>query len=177
MYPEPPDPGSVPSCAEGGVLGVICGTVGSLQANETVKLIFGATCFMFALCGLIAQFVAEYTIKRGAVPDSGPVGVLGSPAFNAWVDIAVRRREAWRVAGAKIQRISGVLLFASVVSGLTINFPYLKWWGLGLTSFVFLVLLVLVGRLVSQINKDRSEITNQIVATTQQFGLERRPGQ
>jgi len=41
MYPEPPDPGSVPSCAEGGVLGVICGTVGTLQANETVKLILG----------------------------------------------------------------------------------------------------------------------------------------
>ena len=41
MYPEPPDPGSVPSCAEGGVLGVICGTIGSLQANETAKLILG----------------------------------------------------------------------------------------------------------------------------------------
>ncbi|HEY8669142.1 MAG TPA: molybdopterin-synthase adenylyltransferase MoeB [Tepidisphaeraceae bacterium] len=41
LYPEPPDPGSVPSCAEGGVLGVICGTVGSLQANEVVKLILG----------------------------------------------------------------------------------------------------------------------------------------
>jgi sulfur-carrier protein adenylyltransferase/sulfurtransferase len=42
MYPEPPDPGSVPSCAEGGVLGVICGTIGSMQATETVKLILGA---------------------------------------------------------------------------------------------------------------------------------------
>jgi len=41
MYPEPPDPGSVPSCAEGGVLGVICGSIGSLQATETVKLILG----------------------------------------------------------------------------------------------------------------------------------------
>src|SRR5258708_6927080 len=41
MYPEPPDPGSVPSCAEGGVLGVICGAVGSLQAHETIKLILG----------------------------------------------------------------------------------------------------------------------------------------
>jgi adenylyltransferase/sulfurtransferase len=41
MYPEPPDPGSVPSCAEGGVLGVICGNIGSMQANETVKLILG----------------------------------------------------------------------------------------------------------------------------------------
>ena len=41
MYPEPPDPGSVPSCAEGGVLGVICGAIGSLQANEAIKLILG----------------------------------------------------------------------------------------------------------------------------------------
>src|SRR5438094_2328636 len=41
LYHEPPDPGSVPSCAEGGVLGVICGTIGSLQATEVVKLILG----------------------------------------------------------------------------------------------------------------------------------------
>lgn len=42
MYPEPPDPGSVPSCAEGGVLGVLPGIVGTLQANEVIKLILGA---------------------------------------------------------------------------------------------------------------------------------------
>jgi molybdopterin/thiamine biosynthesis adenylyltransferase/rhodanese-related sulfurtransferase len=41
MYPEPPDPGSVPSCAEGGVLGVLPGIIGTLQANETLKLILG----------------------------------------------------------------------------------------------------------------------------------------
>ena len=39
LYPEPPPPGLVPSCAEGGVLGVLPGIVGSLQALETVKLI------------------------------------------------------------------------------------------------------------------------------------------
>src|SRR5476651_2305764 len=39
MYPEPPDPGSVPSCAEGGVIGVLPGIVGTLQANEVLKLI------------------------------------------------------------------------------------------------------------------------------------------
>jgi adenylyltransferase/sulfurtransferase len=39
MYPEPPDPGSVPSCAEGGVLGVLPGIIGTLQANEVLKLI------------------------------------------------------------------------------------------------------------------------------------------
>jgi molybdopterin/thiamine biosynthesis adenylyltransferase/rhodanese-related sulfurtransferase len=42
LYPEPPPPGTVPSCAEGGVLGVLPGIVGSLQANEAMKLITGA---------------------------------------------------------------------------------------------------------------------------------------
>jgi len=41
LYPEPPPPGLVPSCAEGGVLGILPGTVGSIQATETVKLILG----------------------------------------------------------------------------------------------------------------------------------------
>jgi adenylyltransferase/sulfurtransferase len=41
MYPEPPDPGSVPSCAEGGVVGVLPGIIGTLQANETIKLLLG----------------------------------------------------------------------------------------------------------------------------------------
>jgi sulfur-carrier protein adenylyltransferase/sulfurtransferase len=41
LYPEPPPPGLVPSCAEGGVLGVLPGLVGSLQALETIKLIIG----------------------------------------------------------------------------------------------------------------------------------------
>ncbi len=41
LYPEPPPPGLVPNCAEGGVLGVLCATVGSLQATEALKLILG----------------------------------------------------------------------------------------------------------------------------------------
>jgi adenylyltransferase/sulfurtransferase len=41
LYPEPPPPGLVPSCAEGGVLGVLPGIVGSLQANEVIKVITG----------------------------------------------------------------------------------------------------------------------------------------
>jgi adenylyltransferase/sulfurtransferase len=41
LYPEPPDPGSVPSCAEGGVLGVLPGIIGTLQANEAIKLLLG----------------------------------------------------------------------------------------------------------------------------------------
>jgi len=41
LYPEPPPPGMVPSCAEGGVLGVLCGIIGTIQATETVKIILG----------------------------------------------------------------------------------------------------------------------------------------
>jgi len=41
LYPEPPPPGLVPSCAEGGVLGILPGLVGVMQATETVKLILG----------------------------------------------------------------------------------------------------------------------------------------
>jgi sulfur-carrier protein adenylyltransferase/sulfurtransferase len=42
LYPEPPGPGAVPSCAEGGVLGVLPGIIGLIQATETLKLISGA---------------------------------------------------------------------------------------------------------------------------------------
>lgn len=42
LFPEPPPPGEVPSCAEAGVLGMLPGLVGSIQAAETVKLILGA---------------------------------------------------------------------------------------------------------------------------------------
>jgi adenylyltransferase/sulfurtransferase len=41
LYPEPPPPGMVPSCAEGGVLGVLCASIGSIQVNEAIKLLAG----------------------------------------------------------------------------------------------------------------------------------------
>ena len=41
LYPEPPPPGMVPSCAEGGVLGVLCSSIGSIQVNEAIKLLTG----------------------------------------------------------------------------------------------------------------------------------------
>ena len=42
LYPEPPPPGLVPSCAEGGVLGVLPGVIGTIQATEAIKLVLGA---------------------------------------------------------------------------------------------------------------------------------------
>ena len=41
LYPEPPPPGSVPSCAEGGVLGVLCASIGAIQVTEAIKLLTG----------------------------------------------------------------------------------------------------------------------------------------
>ena len=41
LYPEPPPPGMVPSCAEGGVLGVLCASIGSIQVNEAIKMLAG----------------------------------------------------------------------------------------------------------------------------------------
>ena len=41
LYPEPPPPGMVPSCAEGGVLGVLCAAIGSIQVNEAIKVLTG----------------------------------------------------------------------------------------------------------------------------------------
>jgi adenylyltransferase/sulfurtransferase len=41
LYPEPPPPGMVPSCAEGGVLGVLCASIGAIQGTEAIKLITG----------------------------------------------------------------------------------------------------------------------------------------
>src|SRR5689334_14611716 len=41
LYPEPPPPGMVPSCAEGGVLGVLCASIGSIQVTEAIKVLTG----------------------------------------------------------------------------------------------------------------------------------------
>jgi molybdopterin/thiamine biosynthesis adenylyltransferase/rhodanese-related sulfurtransferase/molybdopterin converting factor small subunit len=67
LYPEPPPPGLVPSCAEGGVLGVLPGIVGALQAAETLKLIIGIG---DPLVGRLLRFDAlkmqfrEYKLRR-----------------------------------------------------------------------------------------------------------------
>lgn len=56
VFPAPPDPGLVPSCAEGGVLGVVCGSVGSAQAAEAIKIITGTG---EPLVGRLAVFSAS----------------------------------------------------------------------------------------------------------------------
>src|SRR5713226_4701438 len=69
LYPEPPPPGLVPSCAEGGVLGILPGTIGLIQATETVKLILGAG---EPLVGRLNQ-----PIVPGRIPSTPPSAQLG----------------------------------------------------------------------------------------------------
>ncbi|HEX9766292.1 MAG TPA: molybdopterin-synthase adenylyltransferase MoeB [Nitriliruptorales bacterium] len=70
MFPEPPPPGMVPNCAEGGVLGIICGTIGSAQATEGIKLLAGIGDPMIGRLGLYDALEARWmTVKVNKDPD------------------------------------------------------------------------------------------------------------
>ncbi|MFQ5399385.1 MAG: molybdopterin-synthase adenylyltransferase MoeB [Anaerolineae bacterium] len=64
LFPEPPPPGLVPSCAEGGVLGVLPGTVGAMQATEAIKLILGIGQSMIGRLLLYDALNMEFTEVR-----------------------------------------------------------------------------------------------------------------
>ena len=85
MFPEPPPPGLVPSCAEGGVLGVLPGIVGSLQALEVLKLILGIG---DPLIGRLVMFDAlDFTFRELAVRKDPACAVCGAaPTVTAPVD-------------------------------------------------------------------------------------------
>ena len=67
LYPEPPPPGLVPSCAEGGVLGILPGLIGTMQATETIKLIIGKgepLVGRLALVDALAMRVRELKLRK-----------------------------------------------------------------------------------------------------------------
>jgi adenylyltransferase/sulfurtransferase len=64
LYPEPPPPGLVPSCAEGGVLGVLPGIIGTIQATETIKLIVGVGTSLAGRLLLIDALGARFRTVR-----------------------------------------------------------------------------------------------------------------
>ena len=85
LFPEPPPPGLVPSCAEGGVLGVLPGIVGSLQALEVIKLILGIG---DPLVGRLAMFDAlAFELREVAVRKDPSCAVCGTnPTVTAPID-------------------------------------------------------------------------------------------
>src|SRR6059036_2956095 len=83
LYPEPPPPGIVPSCAEGGVLGVLCATIGAIQATEAVKLITGiGETLLGRLMVYDALEMTFRTIKVRKDPEAEPItGLIDYEAF------------------------------------------------------------------------------------------------
>jgi sulfur-carrier protein adenylyltransferase/sulfurtransferase len=73
LYPEPPPPGMVPSCAEGGVLGVLCATIGSIQATEAVKLVIGKGDPLIGRLKLYDALEMDFKSIRVKKDDSCPV--------------------------------------------------------------------------------------------------------
>jgi adenylyltransferase/sulfurtransferase len=120
LYPEPPPPGMVPSCAEGGVLGVLCASIGSIQVNEAIKLLTGIgdpaigklviydaldlewrklkvrkdpNC---ALCGENATVTGliDYDAFCGAVSDEAAEAAAGSTISVVQLEQMLKEREA-----------------------------------------------------------------------------------
>ena len=85
LYPEPPPPGMVPSCAEGGVLGVLCASIGSIQVNEAIKLITGVG---DSLSGRLMIYDAlEMSYRTVRVKKDPECAICGkNPTITALVD-------------------------------------------------------------------------------------------
>jgi adenylyltransferase/sulfurtransferase len=125
LYPEPPPPGLVPSCAEGGVLGILPGLVGVIQATEVIKLILGkgeslvgrlllvdALNMRFRelklrknpecpVCGTNPTVTAliDYDHFCGIVPESPPMTSEGKIVKNGIPQLTVKELKARRDAG------------------------------------------------------------------------------
>src|SRR5205809_1650307 len=85
LYPEPPPPGLVPSCAEGGVLGVLPGIIGAIQATETIKIILGAPDIMVNRLLLFAAWRVRFReLKLRKNPDCPVCGF--NPIIKELID-------------------------------------------------------------------------------------------
>ena len=85
LYPEPPPPGLVPSCAEGGVLGILPGLVGVIQATEVIKLVLGIGESLAGRLLLVDALTMKFrTLKLRKNPDCPVCGT--HPTVNALID-------------------------------------------------------------------------------------------
>jgi adenylyltransferase/sulfurtransferase len=108
LYPEPPPPGLVPSCAEGGVLGVLPGLLGLIQATEVIKLILGAgepLIGRLVLVDALAMRFREMRVRKN--PECPVCGA--NPTIKKLIDYnqfcGIRGEEGEAPAGAKIPEI------------------------------------------------------------------------
>jgi sulfur-carrier protein adenylyltransferase/sulfurtransferase len=97
LFPEPPPPDLAPSCGEAGVLGVLCGVMGTIQANEAIKVLLGMG---ETLSGRLLAYNAldmtftEYRVRRDPnCPACGPDAVLEFRDYDAWCSGVGRHAE------------------------------------------------------------------------------------
>ncbi|HEU4491483.1 MAG TPA: adenylyltransferase/sulfurtransferase MoeZ [Jiangellales bacterium] len=108
LYPEPPPPGMVPSCAEGGVLGVLCASIGSIMATEAIKLVTGIGEPLIGRLMVFDALEMSYrTVRVRKDPTAVPIkelidyeafcGAISAEAAEAAADstISVRTLEEW----------------------------------------------------------------------------------
>jgi sulfur-carrier protein adenylyltransferase/sulfurtransferase len=96
LYPEPPPPGMVPSCAEGGVLGVLCASIGSIMVTEAIKLITGiGETLLGRLMVYDALEMTYRTIKVRKDPAGEPITeLIDYDAFCGFVSDEAQRAAA-----------------------------------------------------------------------------------
>ncbi|AYY15229.1 adenylyltransferase/sulfurtransferase MoeZ [Actinobacteria bacterium YIM 96077] len=117
LYPEPPPPGMVPSCAEGGVLGVLCASIGSIMVNEAIKLITGiGEPLLGRLMVYDALEMSYNTLKIRKDPNAEPItelidyeafcGAVSDEAAEAAADatISVTQLQDWLDARERGER-------------------------------------------------------------------------
>jgi len=112
LYPEPPPPGLVPSCAEGGVLGVLPGIIGAIQANETIKIILGAPDIMVNRLLLFDAWRMRFReLKLRKNPDCPACGV--NPTIKELIDyeeFCGVRQQPQAETGTKMEEITATEL-------------------------------------------------------------------
>lgn len=85
LYPEPPNPGDVPDCAEGGVLGVLPGIIGSIQATEVIKYILGKGSLLTGRLLLIDTLKMDFKLVKFSKDPACPV-CSAEPVITSLID-------------------------------------------------------------------------------------------
>ncbi len=119
LFPEPPPPGAAPSCAEGGVLGVLCAAIGAVMATEAVKLICGiGEPLLGRLMVFDALEMSWRTLRVRPDPDRTPVTELidyeqwcAAPTGDDMAAQSVREVDARALASMLAEREAGRRLF------------------------------------------------------------------
>jgi adenylyltransferase/sulfurtransferase len=107
LYPEPPPPGMVPSCAEGGVLGVLCASIGSIMVTEAIKLITGIGQTLLGRLMVYDALEMTYrTVRIRKDPAGAPVeALIDYDAFcGAVSDDAAQAVDGHTISAAELKR-------------------------------------------------------------------------